>query len=51
VNAYHSRLKSWMRRFNGVATKYLTSYLVWRRLFEREGDEMTAQQGLLAALL
>ncbi len=27
VNAYHSRLKTWMRRFNGVATKYLPSYL------------------------
>lgn len=23
VNAYHSRLKAWMDRFNGVATKYL----------------------------
>ena len=27
VNNYDSRLKSWMRRFNGVATKYLDSYL------------------------
>ena len=50
VNAYHSRLKSWMRRFNGVATKYLPSYLGWRRLFEREGDDMTAQRCLLAGL-
>jgi transposase-like protein len=50
VNAYHSRLKTWMRRFNGVATKYLASYLGWRRLFEREGDDMTAQRCLLAAL-
>ena len=50
VNAYHSRLKSWMRRFNGVATKYLASYLGWRRLFEREGDGMNAQRCLLAAL-
>ncbi len=23
VNAYDSRLKGWMHRFNGVATKYL----------------------------
>jgi hypothetical protein len=23
VNSYHSRLKSWMERFNGVVTKYL----------------------------
>ncbi len=29
VNDYHSRLKRWMQRFNGVATKYLQNYLVW----------------------
>ena len=50
VNAYHSRLKTWMRRFNGVATKYLQSYLGWRRMFEREGDDISAQRCLLAAL-
>ena len=27
VNNYHSRLKGWMQRFNGVATKYLDHYL------------------------
>lgn len=31
VNAYDSRLKNWMRRFHGVATKYLQDYLGWRR--------------------
>ena len=46
--AYRSRLKSWMRRFNGVATKYLANYLGGRRLFEREGEDMTAQRCLLA---
>jgi transposase-like protein len=50
VNAYRSRLKTWMRRFNGVATKYLSSYLGWRRMFEREGDGITAQTCLRAAL-
>ena len=30
VNAYHSRLKQWLNRFNGVATKNLPSYLGWR---------------------
>lgn len=29
VNSYHSHLKGWMRRFNGVATKYLNNYLSW----------------------
>jgi hypothetical protein len=34
VNAYHSRLKTWMVRFNGVATERLPNYLTWRRLHE-----------------
>jgi IS1 family transposase len=29
VNNYHSRLRGWMDRFNGVATKYLDHYLSW----------------------
>lgn len=40
VNAYDSRLKSWMTRFHGVATKYLVNYLGWRRLLERYGNEI-----------
>nr|WP_319565303.1 IS1595 family transposase [uncultured Rhodoferax sp.] len=35
VNAYDSRLKQWMKRFHGVATKYLENYLGWRRMLER----------------
>jgi IS1 family transposase len=27
VNSYHSLLKGWINRFNGVATKYLDHYL------------------------
>ena len=34
VNAYHSRLKIWMRRFHGVASKYLEHYLGWFRFLE-----------------
>lgn len=40
VNAYHGRLKLWMKRFNGVATKYLENYLGWRRLLERYGNDL-----------
>lgn len=40
VNAYHGRLKAWMTRFHGVATKYLANYLGWRRLLERYGDDI-----------
>ena len=35
VNAYHSRFKSWLDRFHGVATKYLPNYLGWRRDLNR----------------
>lgn len=35
VNAYDSRLKGWISRFHGVATKHLESYLGWRRMLER----------------
>ena len=34
VNAYHSRLKSWISRFHGVATKYLENYLGWHRFMD-----------------
>ena len=34
VNAYHSRLKEWLRPFHGVATKNLPHYLGWRRTLE-----------------
>ena len=35
VNSWHSRLKKWMERFNGVSTKYLNYYLVWYRWLEK----------------
>lgn len=49
VNAYDSRLKNWMRRFHGVATKYLENYLGWRRGLERSGEFATPQAWMLAA--
>ena len=50
VNAYISRLKGWLHRFRGVATKYLPSYLGWRRWIEREGEDVSAQRCLIQAL-
>lgn len=35
VNAFGSRLRSWMIRFKGVATKYLANYLGWFRALDR----------------
>jgi len=49
VNAYHGRLKGWMGRFNGVATRYLPTYLGWRRTLERAPEPSVAKTWLLAA--
>lgn len=49
VNAYHKRLKKWMERFQGVATKYLDNYLFWFRFLERY-KEMTPYEAKLAIL-
>ena len=50
VNAYISRLKDWLRRFKGVATHYLPSYLGWRRMIESGREDLTATQCLFQAL-
>jgi transposase-like protein len=50
VNGYHHRLKSWMVRFNGVATKYLPNYLGWRRVYERPRAILTPTAWIQAAL-
>ncbi len=34
VNATVSRFKTWLTRFNGVASKYLPNCLAWRRRLE-----------------
>ena len=45
VNAFHSRLKKWMDRFKGVATKYLDNYLTWFRFVDAHSREaMTAKK-------
>jgi transposase-like protein len=31
VNGWHSRFKRWLRRFNGVASRYLANYTGWQR--------------------
>ena len=33
--AYGWRLQDWLRRFCGVATRYLPNYLIWHRLVDR----------------
>ena len=50
VNAYHGRLKEWLRRFHGVATKNLPNYLGWRRALEAWGPKLKPEDWLLGAL-
>ena len=50
VNAYGGRFKQWLCRFNGVATKYLQSYLGWRRWLESDEDVITPENAFAAAL-
>lgn len=50
VNAYDSRLKEWIRRFHGVATKYLENYLGWRRMLERCRQNISPRACLCEAL-
>ncbi len=50
INAYHGRLKEWLRRFHGVATKNLPNYLGWRRALEAWGDYASPQNWILGAI-
>ena len=50
VNAYGSRLKTWMRRFNGVATCHLANYLGWRRYLDRHHSAASPSAFLSACL-
>ncbi len=41
INAVHSKLKKWIDRFNGVATKYISNYMYWFKwleLFENDKE-------------
>jgi transposase-like protein len=40
VNNYHQRLKGWIQRFHGVATKYLPHYLGWFRWFDQHHSQI-----------
>lgn len=50
VNAYDSRLKGWMFRFCGVATKYLDNYLGWHRMLDKTGPPPSAKHFVAGSL-
>jgi transposase-like protein len=50
INAFHSKLKKWMDRFNGVATKYLANYMYWFKwleIFNTEKDTIKSKNLLV----
>ena len=49
VNAYHSRLREWLRAFHGVATRYLPNYLGWRWILDAK--RILSSESLLRATL
>jgi transposase-like protein len=46
VNAFHSRLKCWMGRFKGVATKFLDNYLTWFRFIDAHSPQAVSTKKL-----
>jgi transposase-like protein len=49
VNSWHSRFKSWLVRFRGVASRYLINYSGWQRILDAH-RLTTAAQLLCAAV-
>ncbi len=45
VNAFHQRLRQWLARFHGVASRYLPNYLGWHRALD--GERVTSAELLL----
>lgn len=46
VNAFHGRLKKWMDRFKGVASKHLDNYLTWFRFIDAHSREAMSAKKL-----
>ncbi|MGI4846332.1 MAG: IS1595 family transposase, partial [Janthinobacterium lividum] len=49
VNAYHQRLRSWLSRFHGVASRYLPNYLGWR--WALDGERVASPERFLRAAI
>jgi len=46
ARAYSARLRQWLVRFRGVATRYLPNYLHWHRVVDRSGRPATGRETL-----
>lgn len=40
LNAYHSKLKTFVASFKGISSKYLNNYLVWNNAVEHKGGTL-----------
>lgn len=49
VNGWHGRFKTWLRRFNGVASRYLIHYSGWQRVLDDR--RLTTPAALLVAIV
>ena len=49
ANAYHRRLRDWLRPFHGVATRHLPNYLGWRWILD--AGRIRSPETLLKATL
>ena len=49
VNGWYSRYKTWLRRFNGIASRYLLHYSGWQRVID-DGLLRTSSQLLVAII-
>jgi len=50
INAVHSKLKKWMDKFNGVATKYICNYMYWFKwleLFENDKESVKVKNFMI----
>jgi transposase-like protein len=41
INSYHTRLKKFIDRFNGVSTKHLNNYLIWNSVINENSSQNT----------
>ena len=51
VNNYHNRLKQFLRRFNGVSSKYLSNYLVWNNFLNYAKESVGEKLRLIKNLV
>lgn len=51
INNYHSKLKEFIRRFNGVSTKYLNNYLIWHNFVNYAKEEYREKRRILLSFV